>query len=181
MNFLKCRVRGGLQIISVLAATFGGVSRPHPQLPASEHRTPHYTMPYLKSSTEWYEQSSLLLKARPTSVSTQLPSQVSPLLTQPIDTHHIQIHRPEALSLKDQETRKVPRQADIKALRRIAHIIPAAAIESHRCHRDLRAEDIRPRIRHMLAIRDDKRSRSRAAGSQSGEIGTGNGGAAGGY
>lgn len=35
---------------------------------AEPQSTPHYTMPYLKTSTEWYEQSSLLLKARPTSV-----------------------------------------------------------------------------------------------------------------
>jgi hypothetical protein len=34
--------------------------------PSLSHLT--HKMPYLKTSTEWFEQSSLLLKARPTSV-----------------------------------------------------------------------------------------------------------------
>ena len=88
-------------------------------------------MPYLKSSTEWYEQSSLLLKARPTSVSSQLPSYAFSLLIWPIDTHHIQIHGAEALRFEDQETREIPRQADDKAHRHIAHIVAAAAIEPY--------------------------------------------------
>ena len=32
------------------------------------YNTPPFAMPYFKTSNEWYEQSSLLLKARPTSV-----------------------------------------------------------------------------------------------------------------
>ncbi|KAF2252017.1 hypothetical protein BU26DRAFT_538853 [Trematosphaeria pertusa] len=39
--------------------------RPAP-IPSSRYPTTAIAMPYFKTSTEWYEQSSLLLKARPT-------------------------------------------------------------------------------------------------------------------
>lgn len=69
-----------------------------------------------------------------------------------VDTHHIQIHRPEALRFKDKKARKVCRQANRKARRHITHIVTAAAIEPYRCHSNFRSKDIRPGVGHMSAI-----------------------------
>ena len=109
---------------------------------AGPQSTPHYTMPYLKTSTEWYEQSSLLLKARPTSVRLQLPLMRFMRANRVLDTHHIQVHRPETFSLEDQEARKVRDKASSKTRRHITNVITTAAVESGGSYSDLRFEDI---------------------------------------
>lgn len=59
-----------------------------------------------------------------------------------VDTHHIQVHRPEALGFKDKEARKVRREAGGEACRQVEDIVAPTTIEPPGSHSDIRVEDI---------------------------------------
>lgn len=64
-------------------------------------------MPYFKTSAEWYEQSSLLLKARPTSVRLVSYAARDIILTMPPDSYNVQIHCPQAVRVQDPKAPEV--------------------------------------------------------------------------
>lgn len=142
-----------------------GPGRPRQKLPAIVTPTPSPpTMPYFTTSAEWCEQSSLLLKARPTTVSGICHVLHTQTHQQSPDTHHVQVHGPQALGLEDQEAPKVCRQTSRQPRRRDAHIFAAAtAAEPRGSHGNLHRQDVRPRIWHVFAVRDNQGRRSRTA------------------
>lgn len=120
---------------------------------ARAERQGYRAMPYFKTSTEWFEQSSLLLKARPASVrhnASSVPFQRH--LITPTDPHHLQVLGTHAYTLQDLQAPEVRRKTGGQACHDYALHLPPASPEARRADRDLHPQNVRCCLGHMSAV-----------------------------
>ena len=111
------------------------------------------TMPYFKTSEEWYEQSSLLLKARPTSVQHDSSLKEHLPLTAPPDSNNLKIHSAETNLFQNKETSEIRRKESLQASRTRSGVIASSAIAKfRRSDRHVHTKDVRSRVRDMPSI-----------------------------
>jgi hypothetical protein len=134
-------------------------------------RPGYRAMPYFKTSTEWFEQSSLLLKARPASVRHNAPRRLQHDLTTSTDAHHLQVLSTQAHSLQDLQAREVRCETGGQACHDCSLLLSSTRPEARRADRDIHPQNVRRCLGNMSAVRDHQGCRSGPVSGLSGASG----------